>query len=79
MWHNPFSPRGEGANRRMRGSCQGHEAREFKATSPLIRPFGPPSPQGEKELLVHNQPLNVYSAIDSGFISIEKPGKLGGM
>ena len=26
-----------------------------------------------------DQPLNVYSAIDSGFISIEKPGRDGGM
>jgi hypothetical protein len=24
-------------------------------------------------------PLNVYSSIDAGFISIEKPGRLGGI
>ena len=38
----PFSPRGEGAGRRMRGTP---EDRDFRLFHPLIRPFGPPSPR----------------------------------
>ncbi len=45
--HSPFSPRGEGAGRRMRGTPEAKDG--MRGEAPLIRPFGPPSPRGEKE------------------------------
>ncbi len=58
----PFSPTG----RRCRQADEGVPAKatkihEFKSVSPLIRPFGPPSPQGEKELPVLIHPYAIAS------------------